>query len=137
MNSRAYLRAALRSPVIPLHLLVFSLKMASVIVWTQAKLARLLQQTLMARNSRLIKETWIPADSGEFRVRRICPFDASSLKVGQRVEVESINAVPTAGGTVIADKVKLQQQSLNGMVAKLYCWLRWCTPRSTSAPTHT
>jgi len=45
------------------------------------------------------------------------PFDAASLKLGQRVEVESINAIPTAGGTVVADKVKLQQQTLNGTVA--------------------
>jgi hypothetical protein len=45
------------------------------------------------------------------------PFDATTLKAGQRVEVESINSVPAAGGTVVADKVKLQQQTLNGTVA--------------------
>jgi len=45
------------------------------------------------------------------------PFDATTLKAGQRIEVESANAVPAAGGTVVADKVKLQHQALNGTVA--------------------
>lgn len=44
------------------------------------------------------------------------PFNSTTLKAGQRVEVESTNAVPGAGGTVVADKVKLQQQALNGTV---------------------
>ena len=47
------------------------------------------------------------------------PFDANTLKAGQRIEVESTNAVPVAGGTVIADRIKLQQQALNGTVANL------------------
>ena len=45
------------------------------------------------------------------------PFDATTLKAGQRVEIESISAVPSAGGTIVADKVKLQQQALSGTVA--------------------
>ena len=45
------------------------------------------------------------------------PFDATTLKAGQRVEIESINAVPAAAGTIVAEKVKLQQQALNGTVA--------------------
>lgn len=45
------------------------------------------------------------------------PFDAATLKAGQRIEVESTNAVPAAAGTVVADKVTLQQQALNGTVA--------------------
>ncbi len=47
------------------------------------------------------------------------PFDATTLKAGQRIEVESTNAVPTTGGTIVVDKVKLQQQALNGTVANL------------------
>lgn len=47
------------------------------------------------------------------------PFDASTLKSGQRIEVETSNALPAAGGTVLADQVKLQQQALNGTVANL------------------
>jgi len=45
------------------------------------------------------------------------PFDATTLKAGQRVEIESTNAVPAAGGNVAADKVKLQQQAVQGTVA--------------------
>lgn len=44
-------------------------------------------------------------------------FDASTVHAGQRVEVESIGAV--AGAAVTAEKVKLQQQSLNGTVSGL------------------
>ena len=47
------------------------------------------------------------------------PFDATTLMAGQRIEIESTNAVPGAGGTVVADKVKLQQQALKGTVANL------------------
>ena len=47
------------------------------------------------------------------------PFDVTTLKAGQRIEVESTNGVPATGGTVVADKVKLQQQALNGTVANL------------------
>jgi hypothetical protein len=45
------------------------------------------------------------------------PFDATTLKAGQRVEIESTNAVPAAGGNITADKVKLQQQAVDGTVA--------------------
>ena len=45
------------------------------------------------------------------------PFDATTVVAGQRVEVESTTAVPTAGGNIIADKVKLQQQALVGTVS--------------------
>ena len=47
------------------------------------------------------------------------PFDATTLKAGQRVEIESTSPVPAAGGTVVADKVKLQQQTVSGTVANL------------------
>ena len=47
------------------------------------------------------------------------PFDAATLKAGQRVELESINAVPAAAGTIVAEKVKLQQQAIQGTVSNL------------------
>jgi hypothetical protein len=45
------------------------------------------------------------------------PFDATTIKPGQRTEVETTGAVPAAGGTVVADKVKLQQQAMSGTVS--------------------
>lgn len=45
------------------------------------------------------------------------PFDSSHIKPGQRVEVETTTAVPPANGTIIADKVKLQQRALTGTVS--------------------
>ncbi|HZP17598.1 MAG TPA: DUF5666 domain-containing protein, partial [Terriglobales bacterium] len=56
------------------------------------------------------------------------PFDASTVKAGQRVEVETTSAIPAAGGTVVADKVKLQQQAVTGTVANF-------TPGSSGAAT--
>ena len=47
------------------------------------------------------------------------PFDSTTLRAGQRVEIESANTLPAGGGTVVADKVKLQQQALKGTVANL------------------
>jgi Domain of unknown function (DUF5666) len=43
------------------------------------------------------------------------PFDATTIHGGQRVEVES--AGPLAGGIVVADQVKLEQQAVTGTVA--------------------
>lgn len=45
------------------------------------------------------------------------PFDASTIMAGQRVEVETATAVPATGGNILADKVKLQQQTLKGTVS--------------------
>jgi uncharacterized protein DUF5666 len=45
------------------------------------------------------------------------PFDATTVMAGQRVEIESTTAVPAAGGSIVADKVKLQQQALRGTVS--------------------
>jgi hypothetical protein len=44
-------------------------------------------------------------------------FDASTIRAGQRVEIES--ASPFNGGTVAAEKVKVQQQALVGTVSGL------------------
>ena len=45
------------------------------------------------------------------------PFDATTVHAGQRIEMESINALN--GTSITADKVKLQQQALIGMVSGL------------------
>jgi len=45
------------------------------------------------------------------------PFDSSSVMAGQRVEIESSTSVPAANGTIVAEKVKLQQQALTGTVS--------------------
>lgn len=42
------------------------------------------------------------------------PFDASSVHAGQRVEVESASGL--SGSSIVADKVKLEQQSITGNV---------------------
>lgn len=52
------------------------------------------------------------------------PFDASSVHAGQRVEVESAN--PLSGNPLVADTVKLVQQTLSGTVSGLSG-----TPRTT------
>lgn len=44
------------------------------------------------------------------------PFDGTTIHAGQRIEVDTDAAIPAAGGTVAADKVNLQQQTLNGTV---------------------
>lgn len=46
-------------------------------------------------------------------------FDATTIHQGQRIEVESNSPVPTAGGSITADKVKLQQQGISGSVSNL------------------
>jgi len=45
------------------------------------------------------------------------PFDSSHISAGQRVEVETTSAIPAANGTITADKVKLQQRALTGIVS--------------------
>jgi hypothetical protein len=45
------------------------------------------------------------------------PFDGSTVHAGQRVEIERHNAV--SGSSLVAEKVKLQQQALSGTVSRL------------------
>jgi hypothetical protein len=45
------------------------------------------------------------------------PFDATTIHGGQRVEVDTVNAIPTASGVITTDKVRLEQQAFNGTVA--------------------
>jgi hypothetical protein len=45
------------------------------------------------------------------------PFDASTIHAGQRIEVESSSSL--SGTSTVAEKVKLQQQALVGMVSGL------------------
>lgn len=45
------------------------------------------------------------------------PFDGSTVHAGQRVEIESHSAV--SGNSLVAEKVKLQQQALSGTVSGL------------------
>lgn len=45
------------------------------------------------------------------------PFDETKIHAGQRAEVESLISVPAAGGSITADKVKLQQQAITGTVS--------------------
>lgn len=45
------------------------------------------------------------------------PFDATTIHTGQRIEVESHSSV--SGGSLVAEKVKLQQQALSGTVSGL------------------
>jgi hypothetical protein len=45
------------------------------------------------------------------------PFDGSTVHSGQRVEIESHSAV--SGSSLVAEKVKLQQQALSGTVSGL------------------
>ena len=45
------------------------------------------------------------------------PFDATTIHTGQRIEIESHSAVN--GTSLVAEKVKLQQQALSGTVSGL------------------
>jgi hypothetical protein len=45
------------------------------------------------------------------------PFDGTTIHAGQRVEVESANMMPAMSGTMVADKIQLEQQALTGTVA--------------------
>jgi hypothetical protein len=45
------------------------------------------------------------------------PFDATTIHAGQRVEIESVNMMPMMLGTIVADKVKLEQQAVTGTVS--------------------
>jgi hypothetical protein len=45
------------------------------------------------------------------------PFDASTIHAGQRIEVDTDTTIPAAGGTITAEKVNLQQQTLTGSVS--------------------
>ena len=45
------------------------------------------------------------------------PFDASTVHAGQRIEIETHNSV--SGNSLVAEKVKLQQQVLSGTVSGL------------------
>lgn len=45
------------------------------------------------------------------------PFDDSTVHAGQRIEIESHNSV--SGSSLVAEKVKLQQQALSGTVSGL------------------
>ena len=45
------------------------------------------------------------------------PFDASTVHAGQRVEIETHNSV--SGNSLVADKVKLQQQAVTGTISGL------------------
>jgi len=56
------------------------------------------------------------------------PFDPTTIHAGQRIEVETIAAVPAAGGTITAEKVFLEQQAISGTVANF-------TPGSGGAAT--
>jgi Domain of unknown function (DUF5666) len=47
------------------------------------------------------------------------PFDPTTIHAGQRVEVETVNAMPAIAGTVVADKLKLEQQAVNGTISNL------------------
>lgn len=44
------------------------------------------------------------------------PFDATTIHAGQRIEVDTNTTIPAAGGSIVADKVNLQQQTLTGTV---------------------
>jgi hypothetical protein len=45
------------------------------------------------------------------------PFDETTIHAGQRVEVESINMMPAMSGTIVAEKLKLEQQAVSGTVS--------------------
>jgi Domain of unknown function (DUF5666) len=45
------------------------------------------------------------------------PFDETTIHEGQRAEIESLNMMPAPSGTMIAEKVKLEQQALTGTVS--------------------
>jgi len=45
------------------------------------------------------------------------PFDATTLRTGQRISIESPGSVPLINGTIPADKIKLEQQAITGVVS--------------------
>lgn len=45
------------------------------------------------------------------------PFDATTIHVGQRIEVDSNAAMPAANGSITVDKIVLQQQGISGTVS--------------------
>ena len=45
------------------------------------------------------------------------PFDGTTIHAGQRIEVETVSALPAAGGTFTAEKVFLEQQAISGTVS--------------------
>ena len=45
------------------------------------------------------------------------PFDETTVHAGQRIEVESVNMMPAMSGTMVADKIKLEQQAVTGTVS--------------------
>jgi len=47
------------------------------------------------------------------------PFDLSSLRGGQRVEVASANPLPVPGATLVANRLKLKQQTVGGQVTAI------------------
>lgn len=59
----------------------------------------------------------IPAASEVFPHHRSSTFDAATVHAGQRVEVETASSF--SGTSLVAEKVKLQQQALVGTVSGL------------------
>ena len=47
------------------------------------------------------------------------PFDGSSIIGGQRIQVASASPLPVVGGTLVANVVKLKQQSITGQVTTI------------------
>jgi uncharacterized protein DUF5666 len=47
------------------------------------------------------------------------PFNASAIKAGQRVEIDNASGVPAPNGTFTADKIKLEQQAISGLVSNV------------------
>ena len=47
------------------------------------------------------------------------PFDPTTVHAGQRVEIDTDSSIPAAGGTIAAEKVNLQQQTLRGTVSAI------------------
>ena len=45
------------------------------------------------------------------------PFDETTIHAGQRIEVESLQMMPAMSGTIIAEKIKLQQQAVTGTIS--------------------
>ena len=45
------------------------------------------------------------------------PFDETTVHSGQRVEVESLNMMPAMASTIVAEKIKLEQQAVSGTVS--------------------
>jgi hypothetical protein len=45
------------------------------------------------------------------------PFDATTLRAGQRISIGSPGSVPLINGTITADKIRLEQQAVTGVVS--------------------